>query len=208
MTKRVEHIITLLQDRYQFKQKNDEPFRVLISTILSQRTRDKVTEEVSEHLFSRYKTPKEIARARPDEITSLIKGVGFYNIKAERIKEVASILIKRWNSSVPSELCELLSLPGVGRKTANCVLVYGFGIPALPVDTHVHRITNRLGLVATSIPEETEKSLTKIIPKKYWGWLNFALVQFGKEICKPIKPLCGRCKLSKKCGYKKSNVQS
>ncbi len=135
----------------------EDTFRVLIATILSARTKDETTLAASDRLFSRYPDVKSLAGARVGEIRKLIRPVGFYKTKAPRIRQVAKILVTKYRGSVPESMEELLELPGVGRKTANCVLVYGFRKPAIPVDTHVHRISNRLGLVATKIPEETEK---------------------------------------------------
>ncbi len=199
--KKVDKLIEFLKNRYGFENKTTNPYKVLISTLLSQRTRDETTEAVSSKLFSNYKKPEDFIASTEEKIASLIKPVGFYRVKAKRIKEISSILIEKWDSEVPATLEELLSLPGIGRKTANCVLAHGFGIPALAVDTHVHRIPNRLGLVNTRTPYETEEVLTQIVPKEYWGWLNKTLVEFGKEICRPIKPRCSQCKLSSICKF-------
>ncbi|RLG59518.1 MAG: endonuclease III [Candidatus Hydrothermarchaeota archaeon] len=180
-----------------------DPFVVLISTILSQRTRDENTIRATNKLFSVYKTPEEIAKAPLEKLEEIIKEVGFYKVKAKRIKEVSRIIAEKYNNSVPDNIKELLKLPGVGRKTANCVLVYGYNKHAIPVDTHVHRISNRLGLVKTKSPEETEKELTKIIPKEYWRELNSLFVKFGQIICKPINPRCNECPLADICPSKK-----
>jgi|TARA_B100001964_G_C14249482_1_gene609142 endonuclease-3 len=175
------------------------PFVVLISTILSQRTRDENTLKASNQLFSKYKTPKELATAPIEEIEKLIKPSGFYRVKSMRIKEVAEIIMKKYNNKVPDNIHDLLQLPGVGRKTANCVLVYGFRQKAIPVDIHVHRISNRLGLVKTKTPERTEEELCKIIPEEYWLELNEIFVKFGQQICRPLKPLCSECPISQDC---------
>lgn len=180
-----------------------DPFVVLISTILSQRTRDENTIKATNKLFSVYKTPKEIAKAPLEKLEEIIKEVGFYKVKAERIKEVSRIIAEKYNNKAPDNIKELLKLPGVGRKTANCVLVYGYNKHAIPVDTHVHRISNRLGLVKTKSPEETEKELIKIIPKEYWRELNSLFVKFGQIICKPINPRCNECPLANICPSKK-----
>ena len=137
-------------------EKEGNPFKVLISTILSSRTKDDTAYKASKRLFNEYKNPKELSQARVVDIRRLIKPVAFYKIKAKKIKQVAGIIYKEFNNQVPGEMEQLLELPLVGRKTANCVLVYGFREPAIPVDVHVHRISNRLGLVETEIPEETE----------------------------------------------------
>src|SRR3972149_4008386 len=144
------------------------PLSILIGTILSARTRDENTSAVVKKLFSRYKTARSLARAKVSDVEKIIKSTGFYHVKARRIIEVASIIDSQYHGQVPDNLDELLKLPGVGRKTANCVLVYAFEKPAIPVDTHVHRISNRLGLVETKTPEETEFALMERIPKKYW----------------------------------------
>src|ERR671936_3037506 len=136
-----------------------DPFKILIGTIMSARTRDENTTKVVNKLFARFKNVKELAEADITEIKTMIHSIGFYNIKATRIKEVSQLILKKFNGEVPDDIERLLDLPGVGRKTANCVLVYGFNKPAIPVDTHVHRISNRLGLVNTKTPEKTETEL-------------------------------------------------
>src|SRR4029078_13460843 len=143
-----------------------------------------------------------------NDIKKLIQKIGFYNIKASRLKEVSQLIIKKYDGKVPSNLDELLTLPGVGRKTANCVLVYGFKKPAIPVDIHVHRISNRIGIVNTKNPEETENVLQNKIEKKYWIRVNEAFVTFGQNICLPIKPKCGVCQLTKMCQYYAENTLS
>lgn len=182
----------------------ESPFRVLIATMLSHRTRDEKTEEAAEALFRKYGTPELLADAPEAKIRKLIKPVGFYRVKAKRIKNAARILLEKFKGRVPRKMEELLSIPGVGRKTADCVLVYGFKIPAIPVDTHVHRISNRLGWVKTKKPEETEKELEKIIPRRFWIVLNELFVQFGQTICKPARPRCSECPISKECNYYKT----
>jgi endonuclease-3 len=177
-----------------------EPFFALISTVMSHRTRDDVTYPAAEKLFERFSTPEEMAEADVEEIEALIKNVGFYRVKAGRIKEISRILLKEYNGRVPDEIETLLKLPGVGRKTANCVLAHAFlKEDALAVDTHVHRISYRLGLVVTKSPEETEIELKKVLPKKYWMNVNVLLVKFGQNICRPISPRCGICVLNDMC---------
>lgn len=180
---------------------NREPFKVLISTILSQRTKDTNTHRASQALFSEYGTPEELAYASEEEVKELIEPAGFYNVKTERIMEVARIIHEEYGDEVPEDLDELLSLPGVGRKTGNCVLVYGFGEPAVPVDTHVHRISNRLGIADTKRPEGTEQVLVEEIPRKHWIEINRLMVEFGKNICKPRNPNCSVCPLTDMCDY-------
>jgi len=177
------------------------PFNVLISTILSQRTKDKNTEKATKQLFAKYSRAKEIAAAQAGEIRKLIRPAGFYNMKAKRIKEASRQIAERFNGKVPADLEKLLSLPGVGRKTANCVLVYGFGIPAIPVDVHVHRVSNRIGLVKAKTPEETEKQLRERIPEKHWIELNNLFVRYGQAVCLPRSPKCMECAIRPNCDY-------
>ena len=147
-----------------------DPFKVLITTLLSQRTRDENTDKASNQLFSKFKTPEEIANADVREIEKLIKPSGFYKVKAKRVKEISNIISKK--GMVPRDIEGLMELPGVGRKTANCVLVYAYKIPSIPVDVHVNRISNRIGLVRTKKPEETEMELSKIVPRGKWILFN------------------------------------
>ncbi len=184
------------------------PFSILIGTILSARTKDENTAKVVKKLFSRYKTPKALAKAKVRDVEKLIKSIGFYHVKTKRIIQVASIIDSQYKGKVPANFEKLIELPGVGRKTANCVLVYAFDTPAIPVDTHVHRISNRLGLVDTKMPEETEMELRKKIPKKYWLQINDTFVMYGQNICKPISPMCDICKIKTKCNYYKSKNAS
>lgn len=186
-------------------QEDGDPFKILIGTILSARTRDEVTTAVIKALFSRFKNPEELSRANLSDIKKLIQRIGFYNVKASRLKEVSQLIIKKYNGEIPSNLNDLLTLPGVGRKTANCVLVYGFKKAAIPVDIHVHRISNRIGIVNTKNPEETENVLQKSIDKKYWIRVNETFVTFGQNICLPIKPKCNVCQLTKMCKYYSKN---
>jgi dihydrofolate synthase/folylpolyglutamate synthase len=183
------------------KKEERDPFRVLIATILSHRTRDENTHTAVERLFGKYNTPKKISKAKVREIEKLIRPAGFYKVKAKRVKDVSKIILEKFEGEVPRDFEALMSLPSVGRKTANCVLVYGFGIDAIPVDTHVHRISNRLGLVETKTPDETEMALTSFVPRKYWLDLNEFFVRFGQETCRPIGPRCKECPTSNVCDY-------
>jgi len=178
-----------------------DPFRVLVSTILSHRTRDENTAKATENLFSVYTTPEQLANADPKEVRKLIKPSGFYNMKTKNIMKVARQLLDEFGGTVPDNEESLLKLHSVGRKTANCVLVYAFNRPAIPVDTHVHRISNRLALVRTTKPEETEAALVKTVPRRYWLELNDLFVRFGQTTCKPIGPRCGVCTLKGACLY-------
>ncbi len=177
----------------------ESPFQVLIGTILSQRTRDANTDRASAALFAKYPDAASLARAPLPELERLIRPVGFYRTKARNIRDCAEALLGETGGAVPDDLDALLSLPGVGRKTANCVIVFGFGAPAIPVDTHVHRIANRLGVVRTRTPEETERELERVVPRAYWIPLNPLLVQHGQNLCRPRNPLCGECPIRTWC---------
>ena len=180
------------------RQKQD-PFKILISTILSARTRDANTKAATETLFAKYNTPKLIAEADVEELEELIRKSGFYKVKAARIKEVSKIIQINYDGIVPKNYDELMNLPGVGSKTANCVLVYAFKIPAIPVDTHVHKISNRMGWVKTTKPEQTEAALKKVVPKELWIRLNRIFVKFGQQICLPINPKHEICPIENIC---------
>jgi endonuclease-3 len=182
-----------------FQSKTRNPFIVLISTMLSLRTKDYVTRKATERLLKLGTSPRELASVSEEKIEKAIYPVGFYKTKAKNIRKTALILNEKHNGKVPNKMEELLALPGVGRKTANLVLGEGFGIPAICVDTHVHRISNRWGYVKTSNPEETEMALRKKLPKKYWIIYNTLLVTFGQNICVPISPFCSKCSISQKC---------
>jgi endonuclease III len=184
----------------QMEEQGDS-FKILIGTILSSRTRDEKTTKIVNNLFGRFKNAKELAEVDIDEIKTIIHSIGFYNVKAKRIKEVSQLIVEKFDGKVPDHIEGLLELPGVGRKTANCVLVYGFNKPAIPVDIHVHRISNRIGLVNTKTPEKTEIELSRIISKKYWTEVNHTFVMYGQNICLPIKPNCKICKLKKICKF-------
>ena len=185
-------------------QKNErDPFRILITTILSQRTRDENTRQASQKLFSKYHDVKSLSKANAKKVESLIQQSGFYRTKARSIISVSKILVDCYNGEVPRDFNELMALPSVGRKTANCVLVYGFHVPAIPVDIHVHRISNRLGMVNTNNPEDTEFKLRQHVERRFWIELNEEFVKFGQRICKPIKPRCVICDLKKCCVWYK-----
>ena len=176
-----------------------DPFQVLISTLLSLRTKDAVTLAASVRLFKRAKTPRGILNLSENEISQLIYPVAFYRTKAKRICEICRLLIKEYRGQVPDSLEELLKFKGVGRKTANLVVTLGFQKLGICVDTHVHRISNRLQITATKTPEQTEFALRKILPKKYWIAYNDLLVAFGQTLCRPISPWCSRCPLEALC---------
>ena len=179
----------------------EDPFKVLISTILSQRTRDEMTEIASRQLFLKYETPGDLAAADTRDVERLIKPVGFYRQKAVQIGNVSRALLERHGGVVPRTYEELIELPQVGPKTANCVLVYGFGVPRIPTDTHVHRVSNRLGLVRTKTPEATERRLMATVPEEYWLHINELFIRFGKDLCRPIGPHCPRCSFTSFCRF-------
>jgi len=183
-----------------------KPFFVLISTVLSQRNRDESTEKASKALFKKYNTAKKLANAPIKSIEKLIYSTGFYKTKARRIKAIAKILVSKHKGKVPKDFNKLIKLPGVGRKTANCVLVYAYQLPAIPVDTHVHRISNRIGIVKTKTPEKTELELIRIIPKKYWIEVNELMVKHGQAKCLSRNPKCKICALNKVCSYGKKQI--
>ena len=176
-----------------------DPFTILISCILSLRTQDRTTGLASERLFRLASTPEGMSRLSAQQIEKAIYPVGFYRVKAKTIKSLSSELFLRYNSRVPDEIEELLTLKGVGRKTANLVVTLGYDKPGICVDTHVHRISNRWGLVRTRTPHETEFALREILPQKYWKEINGLLVAFGQGICKPLSPLCSACTLNIYC---------
>ena len=183
-----------------------DPFRILIGTILSHRTRDESTSRATESLFSRYKTAEQLAGANPEDVRRLIRSVGFYNVKARNVIRASKQIVEEFGGRVPDNEADLLKIHSVGRKTANCVLVYAFDKPAIPVDTHVHRISNRLGLVKTRNPEDTEKELVRSVPKRHWLELNDLFVRFGQTTCKPIGPRCTSCTLASSCPYYRNVV--
>ncbi len=180
-------------------------FYVLISCILSQRTKDEVTYPAAKRLFKIANTPKAMLSIPLKTIEKAIYPSGFYITKARRIKDVSKYLLDNHNGQVPNTYGELLKIKGVGRKTAGIVLTHAFGIPALPIDTHCHRIANRLGWVKTKTPEETETALMRIIPKRHWIELNELLVKHGQSICAPISPFCSKCIIRKFCKRKGVN---
>jgi endonuclease-3 len=183
----------------EMAQQTRDPFRVLIGTLLSLRTKDTTTAQVAPRLFALADTPDKILRLTPDQIAGVIYPVGFYRNKARTILEVCHQLIERYDGRVPDEIDELLTLPGVGRKTANLVVTVGYGKPGICVDTHVHRITNRWGYVQTKTPEETEMALRARLPDEYWIEINDLLVSWGQNVCHPTSPRCSVCPLRPYC---------
>jgi endonuclease III len=183
----------------QLAEEHRDAFEILISTLLSLRTKDEVTAVATQRLFALASTPAEMLRLSEAQIQTAIYPVGFYRTKAETIRRVCRELIDRFNARVPDTLEALLTIKGVGRKTANLVIALGFNGPGLCVDTHVHRISNRLGYVRTKTPEETEFALRGKLPPQYWLRYNTLLVAFGRSICRPVSPLCSRCPLAVHC---------
>ncbi len=203
----IDEVVKILRKAYRsFKEpvvtliaQDNDPYKVLVSTILSLRTKDDVTHEASLRLFEKAPNIYDLNKLSEKEISEIIYPVGFYKTKAKNLRKVAKIIIDKYSGKVPNNLEELLSLPNVGRKTANLVLAKGYNIPAICVDVHVHRISNRLGLVETKTPKETELLLKSILPKKYWIEFNDLLVPFGQNVCKPVSPLCSKCPIYNYC---------
>ncbi len=189
-------------------QKSGDPFKTLICALLSTRTKDETTAMVCEKLFQKVKGFEDLMNMDISELERLIYPVGFYRNKAGQLKELARVVLEKFGGRVPDTREDLLKLPGVGRKVANLVLADAFKKPAICVDTHVHRISNRWGLIKTETPEETERELEKILPVEYWLDYNKLLVAFGQTICKPVKPKCHECKVSAYCDYYTLNKKS
>jgi endonuclease-3 len=181
------------------KQSNRDPFLILISCLLSLRTKDKTTREASDRLFALAHTPTSILKLPLKKIERAIYPVGFYRTKAKSIHQICHQLIDEHGGRVPDSIDELVTLPGVGRKTANLVVTVGFQKPGICVDVHVHRISNRWGYIKTKTPEESEQALRRKLPKEYWITYNDLLVPYGQNLCFPVSPLCSRCKLSGLC---------
>jgi endonuclease-3 len=180
-------------------EKARDPFRLLVACVISLRTKDAVTAAASARLFAVAATPEAVAGLPEPRIAELIFPAGFYNTKARQIRAIASLIVAGHRGRVPADRESLLALPGVGRKTANLVLGLGFGIPAICVDTHVHRISNRLGLVRTRTPEQTEHALEQVLPQGLWIDINDLLVTFGQHVCHPTSPRCSTCPLASRC---------
>ncbi len=176
-----------------------DPFRVLVGTILSARTKDETTAQAVHRLFDKISTVDELATLSVEEISSLIYPVGFYNAKAKHLKELPEVLNRDFGGQVPPEIDDMLTLPGVGRKTANLVRAVAFSLPAICVDVHVHRICNRWGYIKTSTPLESEMALRAKLPEKHWLNINSYVVAFGQNLCTPRKPQCERCPIYKYC---------
>jgi len=206
--KKISDIMQILEKHFNYqertllnrmKKENKSAFKILISCLLSLRTKDETTNKISKELFKIADNPKKIIKLPIHKLKKIIFSTGHYNKKAQILKYVSKELINRFNSKVPNTKKELLSIKGIGPKTANIVLNFAFNQPVLPIDTHCHRIPNRLGWIKTKTPEQTEKQLEKILPKKYWFEFNGIFVLFGRTICTPLSPWCSKCPISKYC---------
>lgn len=198
LSEETQKLPTPIVSEYAIKEGRN-PFKALISTVLSLRTKDSTTSKATDKLFKLADNPKDMQKLSIKDIEKAIYPVGFYITKAKRIPEICKILLEKFNGIVPDEIDVLLTLPGVGRKTANLVLTQGYGKLGICVDTHVHRLSNRFGYVKTKKPEETEFALRKKLPTQYWIPYNDYLVAWGQNVCKPISPLCSQCKIYKYC---------
>jgi endonuclease-3 len=209
---KTEKIMQILEKHFQTKKrttlnrmkKNPNAFKILISCLLSLRTKDETTEKISQELFKIADTPEKIIRIPLKKLEKIIYSSGHYKKKARILKSVSKEVLERFQGKVPSTREELLSIKGIGPKTANIVLNFAFNQDVLPIDTHCHRIPNRLGLISTKTPEKTEVELMKILPKKYWKEFNGIFVLFGRTICLPISPKCSQCPIQEFC--KKTRV--
>ena len=181
------------------RENGSDPFRILISCLISLRTKDEVTFPATERLFRRAADPDRMRRLQTKTIAKLIYPAGFYRRKAEQIQAISRDLVRNHNGAVPDKLDALLELPGVGRKTANLVVTLGFGKPGICVDVHVHRISNRLGWVSTSTPDQSEEELRRVLPRRHWIPINETFVRHGQLVCKPISPICSQCSVAKDC---------
>jgi endonuclease-3 len=207
----IHSVMTALREEYKtwqtpavtvVAQCNGSPFKVLISCIISLRTKDDVTAQASARIFARAETPEEMQMLPVEEISRLIYPAGFYRTKAAQIAVLSQELVGQYHGIVPDSIDELLRFKGVGRKTANLVVTLGFGKPGICVDTHVHRICNRLGYISTKTPDDTEKVLRAVLPSEYWIEINDVLVAFGQNHCHPVSPRCSSCRVADICDRK------
>ena len=209
-TLKVEKVVQLLRQfvprlnppiHGMFEVQKDDPYRVLVCGILSARSKDEKTVPVCRRLFEKYPTPEALLKAPLEEVEEVLKGIGLYRQKAKYLKGAVKILVEKYGGKLPDNIEELTRLPGVGRKIANIILIHVFNADTIAVDTHVHRIANRLGLVSTKTPEETERELKKIAPKRLWKEINYLLVGLGQTVCSPKGPKCEICPLKGLCEY-------
>lgn len=199
----------VLRKRFRGKAESqkEDPFRSIVFTLLSARTRDSQTEIAYQKVIATYPNAQALARATAEALEPLLATIGLYRAKARHLVAMAKMLVRDFDGVVPASVEQMALLPGVGRKTANCVMVYGFGKPAVCVDTHVHRIVNRLGWVRTQTPEKTEVALRQVLPKRWWRTVNHTLIQFGRAICTPGRPNCSACPVRAYCAYAQKTVR-
>lgn len=207
-TRNISIIMSILEKHFNYaerttlnrmRKEKQDPFKILISCLLSLRSRDETTEKISNELFQIADTPEKIMTIPLKRLEGIIYSTGHYHKKAMTLKHVSNEIITRFNGKVPKTREELLSIKGIGPKTANIVLNFAYNQPTLPIDTHCHRIPNRLGWLNTKTPEQTEQELIKILPKQYWFEFNGIFVLFGRTICAPISPKCSQCPISRYC---------
>src|SRR3989338_1912612 len=194
-----DHPLTMLEELGHYT-----PFQMVIMTLLSSRTRDSTTIPIVKKMFAKYPNPEHFVKMDTQKLEEWLYGIGFYKVKAQNVKKLSKVILEKYHGKVPDSFEELTSLPGVGRKTANCVLAYTFKKPAIAVDIHVHRISNRLGCVKTKTPDETEEALQKIVPKDSWIDVKRLFVGHGQTICLPINPKCTLCPIRNYCDYGRS----
>ncbi len=178
---------------------HDDTFQLLAATILSAQTTDETVNRVTPAVFRRYPTPADLAAADPEQLEALIKPSGFFRAKARSLRGMAAALEERFGGAVPERMEDLVTLPGVGRKTANVVRSVGFGLPGLPVDTHVGRVSRRLGLTTATDPIEAEADLNALVPPAERGRFSLRLIQHGRRVCVARRPRCGACVLADFC---------
>jgi endonuclease III len=197
LEKHFKSVKTPVVDQIQIQ--TGDPFKVLVTTILSARTKDETTSRVARKLFEKVKNIDDLEKIKAEELNNIIHQVGFHNAKTKYLKQLPLVLKEKFGGKIPSEIDELLQLPGVGRKTANLVRAVAFSLPAICVDVHVHRICNRWGYINTKTPYETEMALREILPEKYWLNFNSYVVAFGQNLCTPRKPKCHQCPIYNQC---------
>lgn len=198
-------VVKTLKPRYRgpAASQKPSPWETVLFTALTARSRDEQVEPIFQELMRRYPTPARLAAAKQKDVEIILRSVGFFRNKSKNSIALAKAVVERHAGTVPKTMEELVALPGVGRKTASCVLVYAFRIPAIAVDTHVHRIVNRLGWVREKTPEKTERALRATLPKDLWLSINHVMVPFGRDVCRPITPQCWRCPVAKHCAFPK-----
>ncbi|HTK04183.1 MAG TPA: endonuclease III [Candidatus Eisenbacteria bacterium] len=198
-----DKVMAVLERRYAepAASSKETPWEVLLFTALTARSRDEQVEPVFRRLMARYPGPAQLAKAKVKDVEAVLRTVGLYRSKARNAVALARTLMERHGGIVPADLAALVALPAVGRKTASCTLVYAFGVPAIAVDTHVHRVTNRLGWVTEGTPEKTERALRATLPERHWLDINRVMVQFGRDVCVPGRPKCWKCPVATWCAY-------